>query len=274
MKTAKIQSGFTLNELLVVMAIIALMVGIGVPASKQLMKSFESGDGVEAVIAAALNNAKSMAVREGKHAGVRFQRDNFGDQYMIFIVHDFNATGLAYGFLAVPGRKPVRLPRSIGVMDMRIRTNDDPQYSGDEPIDGDDDIDDQGSGPILGSFEFNDTTSFSIVFSPMGKLVIHEVRVRNRHGATDDSSSDDVFNTSGNVNSNPELHGLFIQDDTPEISPGNFFKSGYGQEYSRNNFIIYDRKAFESVPVGERFSRYLGYLTPFYINAFTGEIIK
>ena len=165
-------------------------------------------------------------------------------------------------------------------MDMRVRTNPDPRYSGDIPIDGDDDIDDSG-GSL--AFELNDTTTFSIVFSKTGKLVIHDVRVRNRDGYMksdetdyDNFSYDDVFNITGRIRNRmaPDLSGMFHQDDYYEDPPGTYLNIGYGQEESRNNFVIYDRNVFDGLPDEERFSQYLKYLNPFYINAYTGELVK
>ena len=115
----------TLTELLVVIAVMALLLGISVPTVQHLKDSFESSTGVRHLINAALSNARAIAVRHQAYAGVRFQEDAEGNTCMIFIIHDpgydpANApdplgTGLANGFRAVTGRKPMRLPEDVGV---------------------------------------------------------------------------------------------------------------------------------------------------------------
>jgi len=88
-----------------------------------------------------------------------------------------------------------------------------------------------------------DTTAFSIVFSPAGKLVLHDVRT--------------IFNG--------QLSAMF-QDDS-----GNTFP--YWQELSRNSFIIYDRSLFDKLGPDKRFD-YLTTLEVVHINPYTGTIIS
>ncbi len=285
MRTEGIKTGFTLNELLVVIAVLALLVGLGVPAVKEIMKSFESSAGMRGVISAALSNARAIAATH-KYAGVRFQQDLQGRQYMIFIVHDpasaptagdltdnpdLTGTGLAYGFRAVKGRKPLRLPANVGVMDLRIRTNlDNPIDSSDIPIEvvGNDELSNEN---INDPCEVNDTTTFSIVFSKTGKLVTHDVRLRNRHGRiesteTADLSNDDIFNTLTKITDATNPYGMFVQDDYADM--------GLGQEPSRKSFVIYDKQVFEQVDADKRWSGYLQGLEAFYVNPYTGRIIR
>ena len=116
----------SLTEILVVMAIMAILMGVSIPAAKQLMGSFESSTGTRQLINAALSNARAIAVRNQTYAGVRFQEDINRNTYIIFIEHDpsdnpANApqpigTGLANGFRAVTGRKPMKLPQDVGVV--------------------------------------------------------------------------------------------------------------------------------------------------------------
>ena len=261
------KSGFTLSELLVVMAVMMVLAVMTVPATKALMKSFETSAGVRTLISAALCNARAIAAKEQRYAGVRFQQDLKGNQYMIFIIHDpldpastanGIGTGLAYGFRAIEGKKPIKLPANIGVMDLHIRLDlVDPTNPADQAIAADGDID--------GAAEVMDATTFSIVFSPVGKLVVHEVRVRNRTGRIDDSSSDDIFNTDLNVDADAG-RGMFYQDDYANL--------GLGQERSRKWFVIYDKKAFDAVRTSQRWSDYLTDLDKVYVNPRTGEVIN
>ncbi|HEG42823.1 MAG TPA: prepilin-type N-terminal cleavage/methylation domain-containing protein [Phycisphaerales bacterium] len=259
-------NGFSLNELLVVIAIVALLVGIGLPAAKVLTESFVSSKWTVMIVGAALSNARGIAGNEGKYAGVRFQQDAEGNQYMIFIIHSPGDTVAEYdGFRAVQGRKPVRLPVNAGVMDMRIRTNlGDAKDPSDEPVISDNEINED--------VEIADTTTFSIIFSEAGKMVVHDVQVRNRHGRAmgDDSSTDDVFNTQTNVDdlNHPAMlyPAMFYQDDYPGV--------GFGQEPSRQSFVIYDKKILAGLDPASRFSSYLQNLKVIYVNPYTGDLIK
>jgi len=104
-----------------VVAIIALLVTLGMPAIRAFRDSFESGGTVRGLISASLASARAIAAKEHSYAGIRFQQDLAGKQYMVFIIHDFGSTGFASGFRAVEGIKPIKLPDSVGVMDLYTR---------------------------------------------------------------------------------------------------------------------------------------------------------
>ncbi len=262
-------------EMAVVIAAIALLVGLGLPAVRALLKSFETESGAKSMISSALATARAIAAKEQKYAGIRFQKAynreqplNLLDssQYMIFIVHDSddkpNGTDLANGFRAVEGLKPIKLPDSVGVMDLMYRQDLIP--SGDGIIS---DEDGNGDVEISNLNIFRDTTTFSIIFSPSGKFVIHDVRVRNRNGYPDtsaDISNDDIFNKKAQVY---DKVGMFYQDDYQEL--------GLYQESSRSSFIIYDRQKFkQAYEKGEAWSVYLSRIKPVYINPYVGTIIS
>jgi prepilin-type N-terminal cleavage/methylation domain-containing protein len=275
MRIDKPKTGFTLVELLTVVSIILLLAVIGLPAAKQVLDSFESSLSVRYLISAALGNARAIAARQQAYAGLRFQQDLAGNQYMIFIILEEpgNMGGLTIGFRAVVGHKPMRLPANVGVMDLMVRLNygeepEDAQEVGDEPID-DSDLDNTVPANLVDgrNIYLTDTTSFSIVFSPSGKLVIHQVRVRNRDGEfrpEGNQSLDNVFNGHENVRDNEQ--GMFIQDDYANL--------GLGAELSRNNFIIYDKRDLDSVNTDSRWTDYLQSLEVLYISPYTGRIIN
>jgi len=273
MKNRARQSGITLTEVTFVTAIAAMLMVLGLPAVRMFSDSLASvGDG-RAMISAAMASARALAAREQKYVGIRFQTAYDADgpleasQYMIFIIHDYKQLGLVNGFRAVEGLEPIKLPDGIGVMDLHVR-NDlaDEKDSADSRIALDTDIDDE--------HELRDTKTFSIIFSPAGKLVIHKVRVRNRDGintplANSDAlidSKDDIFNSKGNVENN--VAGMFYQDDYANL--------GLGEEYSRRSFIIYDRRDFKQVDSSERYSQFLERLKKFmiYINPYTGLMLE
>ena len=256
--------GLTLTEMTVVIASIVLLAAIGLPAVRVFIHSFESESGTKSMISAALASARAMSAQKQRYVGIRFQkiclsRDTANPlaglleapQYMIFIVWEepTKMDGLTIGFRAIEGFKPVKLPDTVGVIDI----------SGI--------VDNAG---INEDFELSNATSFSIIFSPSGKLVIHDVRVRNKDGVYQPNndnpkniSMDDVFNSAYNINKYGL--GMFIQDD--------YLSLGLGKESSRNNFIIYDKSQFNKLNAGGRFS-YLSGLKPIYINPYTGTIIS
>jgi prepilin-type N-terminal cleavage/methylation domain-containing protein len=259
MKVKSKQSGLTLMEMTVVTAVVAMLAVFGLPAIRALINSFESEGGAKVMISAALASGRAIAAKEQHYAGVRFQKlydPNDPDplkapQYMVFIIHDPepepNGTDLANGFRAVEGIKPIKLPDAVGVMEV---VNDNGE------------IDDTPLG------EVTDKTTFSIVFSPSGKLIIHDVRVRNRNGKRrgNNSSKDDIFNTKDNVTDPLNPVGMFIQDDYAEL--------GLDEEPSRRSFIVYDKLEFGKVDENRRWSDYLEYLELIYINPYTGTMIK
>ena len=277
MRNERKQAGVTLVEMTVVVAIAALMVGLTIPVANMLLNSFESESGAKSIISSALASARAIAAKEQRYAGIRFQKrydpanpDPLkASQYIIFIVKD-DLGNLANGFRAVDGIQPIKLPDSIGVMDLEIRTNwVDASMNGI----GDRTINDNTL--IDSPAEVNATSTFSIIFSPSGKIVTHVVTVRNRDGVpTPDNSDsrsykhsmDDIFNSPTNI-TNYQI-GMFAQDD--------YAGGGYGSEFSRNNFIIYDTKKFKQVPYNNRWDGYLKQIAqkPVYINPYTGTIIN
>jgi prepilin-type N-terminal cleavage/methylation domain-containing protein len=286
MNRSKRKTGFTLTELLVTVAVITVLAGVAVPTVKLLVGAFESPKSIKNLVGAALANARAMAIRDNSYVGVRFQRaydaQNAGNplkwpQYMVFIIHDEPVTNIANGFRVIAGRQPIKLPKSMGVMDMMIRddvvaavTIDDrpliASHLNDDP--GVANIDPGGANRCL-----TDTSCFSIVFSPAGKLVIHDVWVKNKQGtdwAVD--AQDSVFNTMNKVVAGD---AMFRQDYYADF--------GLGQEASRNNFLIYDIAEFEKIRVTTSMTyadvanarlAYLESLSRVYVSPYTGEIIN
>ncbi|MCP4614206.1 MAG: prepilin-type N-terminal cleavage/methylation domain-containing protein [Planctomycetes bacterium] len=270
------KTGFTLTEMVVVLATMSLLVAFGLPVMRMIRESFESKAGGKNMISAALSSARAIAAKEQHYAGIRFQQDSAGNQYMIFIIHDFEKTGLNPGFRAVQNLKPTKLPDSMGVMDLMVRTNHGTNWTDaedplDEPLNVTylDDTNPQNLGPDQKNIYITDTSSFSIVFSPSGKQVMRDVRVRNRdgiyqpdNGIANKASRDSIFNSPQNITTNTV--GKFIQDDYADL--------GLGAESSRNSFVIYDKIRFDKLDAIERFN-YLSSLEPVNINPYTGTII-
>lgn len=260
MKSVINKNGFSLIELIVALGIIAALAAIAIPSIKAMQKSFDS-TGAESMIGAALSTARTIAIKEQKYAGVRFQKAYTPDnssipdmpQYMIFIVKDYDTKHhMENLFRVVPGYKPIKLPANTNITDMHV---DDVNFAGDDKI----------NDPC----ELTDATTFSILFSPVGKLVNHEIRVRNKAGEANpstpvDSDHDDVFNSTDNIINNNL--GLFVQDDDPGL--------GLYKEQSRKKFKIYDSDKLKKMDKDKRYTNYLKELKFICLNPYTGEIIK
>jgi prepilin-type N-terminal cleavage/methylation domain-containing protein len=266
------KKAFSLVELLVAIGIVAILVGLSIPAINALQKSYDS-TGADGMISAALATARTLAISNHQYAGVRFQKayNKKGpleaDQYMIFIIYDGNKlTNWDCGFIAIEGYKPIKLPANIGVIDNMVKIN----YTlpakncvqiNERPLVASD-LDDGISANLDPNDNYNrnitDISTFSIIFSPAGKLVYHAIRCGNK------STSDDVFNTRGNVIAEPPT-GLFIEDNHDDF--------GIGAEMSRTKFVIYDRQKFKKLTTAAQRWKYLKDLKPIFVNPYTGQFI-
>ena len=263
MKQGTDKRGYTLVEMLVVVGILVVLFGLGVPAARRLVRSFDSGMNVKSVISTALGTAQAIAASEDTYAGVRFQRDRLGRQYMVLIKYDYDATGLANGFVAVANRKPTKLPDTLGVVDA-ARLDLTLPYTAQK---------DTTNDALLDTPEdMADATTFSIVFSKEGRLVTHDVQVMVRDvryvpppaTVNYEASADDVFNTVNNVTVRGV--GQFVQDGYPTM--------GWGREESRNTFILFDRKGLEAVGAARRWSGFLKGQEVVYVSPYSGEIVN
>ena len=229
----------TLIETTVTVAVVSLLAVLATPSIRAYFNALGSPAEVKGAISAAFASARAIAAKEQHYAGVRFQQDSSGKQYMIFIVNDTNLVDEAavaggfketYGFRAAEGFHPIKLPENIGVM---------------EVVNQNTDIDD--ADKVI------DKTTFTVIFSPAGKLVIHFAPVL-RAGIYDT-----IFN---DLSVKPML-----EDDYDDSYP-------FVQESSVNSFIIYDKTEFGKVDVLTRYSEYLNQLDVIYTNPYTGTIIQ
>lgn len=266
MANKKKKSGLTLMEMTIVIAAAALLTSLTIPAVKSFFKSMALSAGTQTMISSALANARAIALKEQKYAGIRFQQDLNKNQYIIFIVADPAIS--AYGFKACDGLNPIKLPDGIGVTDMMF--GDYSAGSGsDERIDEDADI--YSGVDISSSVDVNDMTTFSLVFNPAGKLVIHKVDAKNADGYWEGSgfiSYDDIFNLYDQVNTGK---AMFYQDG--------YYLLGYDSEPSRRSFFIYDKEMFKNAfDMDKPYSGYLEKLEKneeeIHINPYTGKIIN
>lgn len=149
--------GFTLTEMLVAMAIMVILMAAAVPTIKKLREAMEQSTGVKSIIDAALSNARAIAVREQKYAGVRFQLHE-GRQYLMLIINDPNGTGLVNGFRMVDGRKSVMLPDGVAIISEKYKKDSD----------------------LKTPAKFVEASLVSIIFTPAGKLTTHDVRYKGQ----------------------------------------------------------------------------------------------
>jgi len=289
----KQQRGLTLIEITVVMAIIAILTALVIPALRALSGSFGSAGAAKTMIEAVLSSARTIAMREQHYAGVRFQKAYHPEgplhasQYIVLIIHDPdgmkpdpNDDDFASGFRAVEGVKAIKLPDSVGVMDLcavteRVRSN--PSSSRHERLD--ELASEQEADEYINElFELSDMTTFSIVFSPTGSVVVYGLRVGNRNGIRESvahagkTSDDTVFNKRQEVESDLHL-AMFLQDDY--FADNNQPELGFGPENSRTSLVIYNRELFQQAyALGQAWSDYLAGVKPLYIGRNTGTLFE
>ncbi|MBN2512821.1 MAG: hypothetical protein JXB18_07780 [Sedimentisphaerales bacterium] len=242
-------------------SIIAILLAVSIPAAKELSRSLEQSVGAGSMIDAALANARAIAIREQKYAGVRFQRDAQGNSYLIFIIHDPAATGFANGFRAVENKKPMPLPEAVGVISCRVQKyyNDDKTTDVDLYVEGKNNP--ATADSLLNSdVRMNDASTFSIVFNASGKFVYHEVRARSS------GTYDKIFNTALEAAAG---RAVFLQDESETMA-----QNGFQEETSVGSFIVYDRKELLKTAATNRWSGLFSKLMIDSINAYTGELIK
>jgi len=280
------QSGLSMTEMTIVVAVVAVLTALSLPATRAFFNSIATAGGTRAMISASLAQARAIAAKEQRYAGIRFQKAYDpcapdkplkANQYIIFIIHDTDdspdGTELANGFRVVDGTEPIKLPDNTGVMDLMLGTAGNIEIGNLPNPDTD----------MMKYWRINDVTTFSIIFSPSGKLMLHEIRTRNRNGKTDTTqtlnlSKDNIFNTitkitnpaAAPVSDPPVPFGMFIQDDYPA--------EGFAQEWSRRSFLIYERDKFKAAY--ENKMPWTGYLQRLrnnemiHINPYTGRIIS
>jgi prepilin-type N-terminal cleavage/methylation domain-containing protein len=260
MKSVAKHNGFSLIELLVALGIIAALTALAIPSIKAIQKSFDS-TGAESMISAALSTARTIAISQQKYAGVRFQKAYNGtniadaDQYMIFIINNEDDTTLGDRYIAIKGYKPIKLPANSGVMDFKVGNANDEIKT---------------DGMINNNDALTDTTTFSVIFSPSGKIVTHDVQTRNKDNVTSGTGSDDtVFNTKDKIIDTTNPAGQFLQDYTSRTY-------GLGKEPSRRQFVIYECEKLKKLDENKRYEQYLKSLKSNIVslNPYTGEIIK
>jgi len=290
----KRRHGLTLPELLVTLAIAVIVGSIALPLVLSLNDALKGSANAQTIVSTAVQNARALAMKEGRYAGVRFQQDKDGNQYAIYIVYgeagSDPANGLQYMYKVVEGRTPVQLPEGIAVTDMVVRTIHNDTDTASTYRDGwfvnlqESHLRDAGNLDIEGkNINLTDTTSFSIVFDAKGQLAKVPCKMRcidvlpdtvgksyYRPGDTAKYFSytasfyslDKVFNGYEYFRLNK---AKFIQDDYANL--------GLGGELSRVQFKIFDMGKYKSLDSSQKKYDYLNAQPDVYVNQFTGKLM-
>lgn len=257
-------AAFTIVELLTVIAIIAIMVSLTVPATSNMVKSHRQA-AAKNLIRSAMAQAQAYAVKERKYAGLRFQKDGAGQQYILLVENKtitiidgsnydaWNDYLLKDLYTPVDNIQPMTLPVGLAVM---------PTYR--DPLE----IDYNGDG-LLDYVELAAATTFCVIFDPSGLLATKPAQCGPRipdmatDYATYASQNDTIFENPAN----PPSEGLPLPGDEIKLDPANV-------KLSQTGVFLYEPKVLEGLPEAERWDYVFNPLEPMLINIYTGGFIE
>jgi len=256
MKKSTEQYGFTLIEMLIVVAIIAVMTAIAVPNVVTMVRS-QKMSSARNTIQSVLSQARAYAAQKQKYAGVRFQQAANGRQYLVLIEKSGYDPS---GFQAVLNNKPAVLPAGIETISIEV---DDPPF-GTTPDQYLETI------PISNLMHCLDgARTFSIIFTPTGRMKTMEVKVLP-------IQNHDIFGTGQTTQLDPN-HGSFRLLSYDE--GGGVPSPWCGAEDSTTGLYVYEQSALEEVLPGDRYSDFISLhksnnsVEQILTNIYTGEII-
>jgi len=250
MKHKRKAEGYSLVELLVVVAIIGILLGLTMPSFNSMMKS-QQITSTKTLIRTALTQAQVYASSNQKYAGLRFQSDTKGRPHIILIENTHDTT-----YAPIPNARPVALPEGIGLISASI----DILAPANRDLYLDDSNNDQYC--LLGA------TTFTIIFSPTGQLVIKTPIVHPRND----------FDQTMNVAAVVEAGGARFYCDgwytdsfgNPPHAPVYYCLS----EDSTMGLYIYEKEPMQEANSNLRYTEYVSLLQPLLINTYTGKLIE
>ncbi|MCK5269169.1 MAG: prepilin-type N-terminal cleavage/methylation domain-containing protein [Sedimentisphaerales bacterium] len=269
MNEKKQQSGFTLIEMLVVVAIIAVLAALSLPNTMGIIRSHRAA-ATKNLIRNALAQAQAHAAVTQKYAGVRFQftKDQWQNnrQYLVLIENEPGLVPAVGGipvrrsydrFVAIRNAKAAALPVGMGVISQAA--------SGSVGI-----LDDYGVDSVRGE------TTFSIIFSPMGQLVTKDVYLRPKDDF--DAAGLPIFSDDAIVNTQSDVDngiGLLYCDDDGSVECRWGESSALGLYiFDADKLMSIDGLNMNDIQKAEERAIYIQSLEPILINIYTGTIIK
>lgn len=265
------RGGFTLTEMLVVIAIVVLLATMVLPAFTEMLQS-NRASAAKSLVRTMLARAQAHAVAHQKYAGIRFQfdRDGWqqGRQYMV-LIEKASAGGTTNEYNAVADVKTVTLPKGVGVLSNNAVDIGDMDFSNNNLDEDLLSLEADADGGLL------DSTSFSIIFSPTGQLVIKMLEIRERN------LNDTLFGDEIAVLTDPVLvtdppAPLLFHDNTTDPPSYPVLTDSVGwcsTESSATGFYVFEVGAMADVGVGSRYSQYVNDLEPFLVNRYTAGLI-
>lgn len=278
------RAGFTLVEILVVVAIIAIMISLTVPATSTMVRSYRQAS-AKSLVRSAMAQAQAYAVKERKYAGLRFQKDGSGQQYIILVENKAITLDNVpfYGgdpyplknlYAPVDNVRPITLPVGIEVM---------PAYREPWEIDF---LPDNGDGKvwpgdgdgIIDYTELAAATTFCVLFDPSGQLVRKPAQCGPRLLPAEDYPGM-VIDYNEYIN-NAYDDTVFANNQSVLPSeglplPGDVIQLGFtGVKLSQSGVYMYENNTLERIPANERLWYISTKLEPMLINIYTGEFLE
>lgn len=184
---AGLHAGFTLVELVIVFAIIAILVALAVPSLSGLTRVSSEG-AIRTTMRSLFASARMRAAATQRYVGIRFQQARDGRQYAVMLEqvqpgehfpggcpsYYQNCTFLT--FTAAGGSEPIPLPRGVEVARGDLETWKPRGAGGTAPAQPDMGFVEDPNG-VPGVIP---ATTFTVVFSPSGQIVRRQVHVTQR----------------------------------------------------------------------------------------------
>jgi prepilin-type N-terminal cleavage/methylation domain-containing protein len=269
MKKRRYKTGFTLIEMLIVVGIIAIMISLVMPSTNSLIQSNRETS-AKNLVRSSLMQAQAYAAKERKYAGIRFQLDGAGRQYMILVestriqLRNFYGIGVHHPLMTlytpVDNAQPTAMPTGNVIINYP-----------------DIDLDDNTE---IEDWELKDATRFCVLFSPSGQLVKKPAQCGPRIASADypgyeilysdytTIEGDGIFE---NDQSKVPSEGLPLFGDIP-IDPTDLTQV----KTSQTSLLLFQLKKLEEMDPVERYDYIMGSpeSKPLMINVYTGKLIE